>query len=133
VTDPEYVAKLVKATKITDPKRVEIRFKDPADLIKAYSRSPDISRIIVEARDLPVHVQVKPSKILEDENPEVRDLIDWLRRYRIENGISLETLAQQIGISKGSLMAYLDGKRLPSQTRLGRIEKFKESVEVQKP
>jgi len=120
VTDPDYVAKLVAATRIADPKRVEIHFK------------ADFS-IIVEARDLPGLVQMEPSKesltTARDENSEARDLIDWFRRYRIEKGISFEDLAKQIGISKGTLMAYFDGKRVPSQITLGRIQKFKKSTE----
>ena len=119
MTDPEYVARLVTATQIANPKRVEIHLK--AEL-----------SIIVETRDQPF--QTEPAlktgheKIAPAEKPQTKNLINWLRQYRIEKGISIQALADQVRISKGSLMAYFDEKRAPSETILGRIQKFKETI-----
>jgi Helix-turn-helix len=120
VTDPEYVARLVEATKISDPKRVEMRFEN------------NISRLIVEARDLssPSSPQAEQAIIMPDEDKEVKELINWLKAHRIKESISIDELALKIGVSKGSLKAYFAGKRLPGQMGLGRIRKFKEDSEL---
>ena len=69
------------------------------------------------------NVQGKSSKPIRKKS-KVVDIIKKLELYRLENRITQQTLAKELGVNFSSVSRWLGGKTIPHKTQQYHIEKF---------
>lgn len=112
--DPKTLEALVKASRIDRPKRIEW------DLEHFFIESECVSTESEKARE--------PEKKLVEQADQ--DLLEFLRVYQTENGISARVLAKQIGISRATLQTFLEAQRSAQPNTIARIRRFKSKAEA---
>ena len=68
-------------------------------------------------------MQVKSKKAISPEqNP--MDIVKELEHYRLENRVTQEALAKEIGVNFSTVSRWLNGKTTPNKIQQYHIEKF---------
>ena len=57
----------------------------------------------------------------------MNDLLKQLEHYRLENRITQETLAKELGVAFSTISRWLNGKVTPNKIQTYHIEKFLKS------
>lgn len=69
-------------------------------------------------------MQVKSKNIISPEQNPMRTLVKELEHYRLENRVTQEELAKEIGVNFSTISRWLNGKTKPNKIQQYHIEKF---------
>ncbi len=70
------------------------------------------------------------SKIMTSPEPNSMNIVKELEHYRLENRVTQEVLAKEIGVNFSTVSRWLNGKTTPNKIQQYHIEKFLSTKQI---